>query len=83
MTLTDTIYAFFLSALSGEPVEIGQSAAYTRVLRAAAGIPRICLGKCGKKKAETVGEELERALCEILTGGELDNNHLTVKRRQI
>lgn len=80
--LTDTVYAFFLSALSGEPVETGQSAAYTRVLRAAAGIPRICLGKCGKKAA-AVGEELERALCEILTGGELDNNHLTVKRRQI
>lgn len=80
--LTDAVYDFFLSALSGEPIETPHNTVYARVLRAAAGIPRVLLTRYAKDAAK-VGVELERALCEILTGGELNNHHLTIARRQI
>lgn len=80
--LTDAVYDVFLSALSGESIETADSTAYTRVLRASAGILRAILTKYAEG-AEIVGVELEHALCEILTGGEFDNNHLTIARRQI
>ncbi len=78
----DAVKSSMLSILDGALVKHEKGTPYYNVITEFADIPKkVAAGlKIKNVKARTLTEQLSGAVREILTGGEIDNNHLSVKR---
>ncbi len=84
VSVLDLVYAVFLSALSGVPAEQGKSASTAHLLHDIGMFPKRLLAALHiqNEKAVSFAAALAHAMEELRTGGEIDNNHLQIKRRQ-
>lgn len=78
--VTDIMGKVFLSFLDGSLHKYSPKDDFYKVVRGTLGLPlRFCRTFRLKGKASELFFELDRAAKELLTGGELDNNHLYVR----
>ncbi len=84
MPLTDIANDLLLCALSGAPAARGKPDAYARLLLAAAGLPeKTCLAlRVQNQKVRSLCGQVSALAEELVTGGELDNQTITIARRQ-
>lgn len=84
MPLTEIAKAVMLSALSGVGLEKTHPQALCRLLCAAGQMPATLLTalRAENEKLRALSDELPHLIAEICTGGELDNQNLTLERVQ-
>lgn len=84
MPLTEVVNAAFLSILSGVALEKTHPKALCRLLRAVGDMPSAILSALHiqNEKLSALARELPHLLAEICTGGELDNQNLTLESVQ-
>lgn len=84
MPLTEIANRIFLSVLSGVPLRKSAPQALCRLLCAVESIPSALLTKLHVQDETlcALAKELPQMLTEICTGGTLDNQNLTIQRKQ-
>lgn len=81
--IIDIVNESFLSLLDGSLEKHPEGSAYYNVVMRFAKIPKnvVKIFKISNEKVRFLSGEFENLMWEILTGGEIDNNHLIIDRK--